>query len=124
MRALRILYLALVTSPYVGTAAEPDAPPTPAPPAAPAVTAPLPDNIRTVTLDDNERRPVCKRIIPTGSRIAEQRCESPPREPTAADRANRDILRRDVEAMRDQQMMREQARQLAMMEALRRRASQ
>jgi hypothetical protein len=31
-------------------------------------------------------------------------------------------LRRDIEALRDQQMMREQARQAAMAEAMRRRA--
>jgi len=43
------------------------------------------------------------------------------REPSAADEANRAVLRRDFEAMRDQQMMREQARQAAMAEALRRR---
>jgi hypothetical protein len=64
---------------------------------------------------------VCRRHVPTGSRIAEQRCESAATEPTAAERANRDILRRDVEAMRDLQMMREQARQSAMSDALRRR---
>jgi hypothetical protein len=60
--------------------------------------------------------------VPTGSRIAEQRCETAKERTTPADDANRAILRRDIEALRDQQMMREQARQAAMEGALRRRA--
>jgi hypothetical protein len=120
MKALRILYFTLLALPYPSDAAEPDPAPAPAPSAA-AAASPPPDSVRTVTLDPNERRPVCRRHVPTGSRIAEQRCESAATEPTAAERANRDILRRDVEAMRDLQMMREQARQSAMSDALRRR---
>jgi hypothetical protein len=110
--------------PCVGDAAEPAAQTAlaPPPPAAGATAAnKTPENVRTVTIDPNARRPVCRRFVPTGSRIAEQRCETPQREPTAADEANRAVLRRDIEAMRDQQMMREQARQAAMAEALRRR---
>jgi hypothetical protein len=68
----------------------------------------------TVTLDPDERHPVCRRYVPTGSRIAERRCESAKPQTTADDRANHEIMRRDIDALRDQQMMREQARQSAM----------
>jgi hypothetical protein len=124
MRAWLVLCLALVTLPCAGDPAEPPAARAPAPPAPPAtVTAEnkTPENVRIVTIDPNARAPVCRRVVPTGSRIAERRCETPNRESTAAAEANRTILRRDFEAMRDQQMMREQARQAAMAEALRRR---
>jgi hypothetical protein len=75
-----------------------------------------------VTIDPNARPPVCKRFTPTGSRIAEQRCETPKERSTAQDEANRTVLRRDIEAMREQQRMRDQARDAAMAEAMRRRA--
>jgi hypothetical protein len=120
MRALVLLGVAALL-PWASHAAEP-ASQTAVPAVAEAkADAKAPENVRTVMLDANERRPVCRRHVPTGSRIAEQRCESATREPTAADRANRDILRRDLEAMRDLQVMREQARHAAMAEALRRR---
>jgi hypothetical protein len=119
--ALSLTWLAL---PHVGNAAEPPAHTAPAPPPAPAPSATadkLTDTMRVVTIDPNARPPVCRRVVPTGSRIAEQRCETPKRGSTAADEANRTVLRRDIEALRDQQLMREQARQAAMAEALRRR---
>ena len=119
--ALSLTWLAL---PPVGNAAEPPAHTAPAPPPAPAPSATadkLTDTMRVVTIDPNARPPVCRRVVPTGSRIAEQRCETPKRGSTAADEANRTVLRRDIEALRDQQLMREQARQAAMAEALRRR---
>jgi hypothetical protein len=94
----------------------------PSSPAANTVESKTPENVRIVTIDPNARPPVCRRVVPTGSRIAEQRCESPKERTTAADDANREILRRDIESMRDQQMLRDQARQAAMAEAMRRRA--
>jgi hypothetical protein len=114
MKAFRILCLAMIALPCASNAAEPS----PAPATALAPASPAPENVQTVTLDPNERRPVCRRHVPTGSRIAEQRCEAAKREATASDRANHEIMRRDIDALRDQQMMREQARQAA---ALRRR---
>jgi len=124
MRVWPVLCLALVTLPCAGDPAEPPATRAPAPPTPPATATAenkTPQNARIVTIDPNARPPVCRRVVPTGSRIAERRCETPKREPTAADEADRTVLRRDIEAMRDQQMMREQARQAAMAEALRRR---
>jgi hypothetical protein len=124
MRVWLVLCLALVTLPCAGDPAEPAAraaaPPATATPTATAENK-TPENTRIVTIDPNARPPVCRRVVPTGSRIAERRCETPNRESTAAAEANRTILRRDFEALRDQQMMREQARQAAMAEALRRR---
>ena len=131
MRVWPALCLALITLPCVGDPAEPpaasappprptDSPPSPA--AGKSSESKTPENVRIVTIDPTLRPPVCRRFVPTGSRIAERRCEAPQREPTAADEANRAILRRDIEAMRDQQMMREQARAAAMAEAMRRRA--
>jgi hypothetical protein len=135
MRVLPLMCVALLGLPALGNAdpskpsssaaAAPDTarPPVTTSEARSSETAPTaPD--RVVTIDPNQRPPVCKRFVPTGSRIAEQRCESAERgEPTARDQAKREILRRDVEVMREQQMMREQARQAAMAEALRRRAA-
>jgi hypothetical protein len=121
MKVWLALSLTLLTMPYLGNAAEPPAQTAPAP--APSATAdhkPI-GAVRVVTIDPNARPPVCRRVVPTGSRIAEQRCETPKRGSTAADEANRTVLRRDIEALRDQQLMREQARQAAMAEALRRR---
>jgi hypothetical protein len=124
MKACLVLSLSLVTLPYVGGAAEPPAPTAPAPTAPATASAPTetkaPETVRVVTIDPNARPPVCRRVVPTGSRIAEQRCESAKPE-TTVDAANRAVVRRDIEAMRDQQMLREQARQAAMAEALRRR---
>jgi hypothetical protein len=121
MRIWLVLCLTLVALPASGDPAEPPAGRAPAPPVTVTAENKTPENVRIVTIDPNARAPVCRRVVPTGSRIAERRCETPNRESTAAAEANRTILRRDFEAMRDQQMMREQARQAAMAEALRRR---
>jgi hypothetical protein len=112
MRVSVLLGLAGLTLPYYGHAADPPA----------AAAASVPENVRTITLDPTARRPVCKRFVPTGSRIAERRCETPPT--TAQAEADRATLRRDFQAMRDQQMLRDQARQAASAEALRRRGGQ
>jgi hypothetical protein len=124
MRVWPALCLTLVTLPCL---ADPEPPAqsaqAPVPPTDNATAEnKTPETVRTVTIDPNARPPVCRRVVPTGSRIAEQRCESPKERTTAADEANRAILRRDIEALRDQQMMRDQARQAAMVEAMRRRA--
>lgn len=129
MRVLPLLCLALLGLPATSNAGDPPEAARPVaatPDAGAAQTAAEPRKApdRTITIDPNLRPPVCKRVVPTGSRIAEQRCESPAdRATTTADDANRAILRRDIEAMRDQQMLREQARQAAMAEAMRRRAA-
>jgi hypothetical protein len=130
MRVWLVVCFALVTPPCAGDPTAPPAARAPAPPAPPAAATETetptaenktPENVRVVTIDPTVRPPVCRRVVPTGSRIAEQRCETPNREATAADEATRTVLRRDFETLRDQQMMREQARQAAMAEALRRR---
>lgn len=84
--------------------------------------APIPD--ATTTIDPNVKEPVCRRYIPTGSRIAEQRCEMPKDTLSAQEQASRDILRRDVADLRMQQQLRDQARAAAMADALRRRGGQ
>lgn len=124
MRILVLLGFAAATLPYSGNAADPPPAP-PATAAAPVTTTAAvraPENIRTITIDPNAPRPVCRRVVPTGSRIAERRCETP--QTTAQAEAERATVRRDFESMRDQQMLREHARQSAMAEALRRRTSQ
>jgi hypothetical protein len=123
MRVLIVFWLSFVTLPCLGDP-EPPAQKTDAPPPVAADAAPKTGarEVQVVTIDPNARPPVCRRVVPTGSRIAERRCESPKERTTAADEANRDILRRDIQALRDQQMARDQARQAAMAEALRRRA--
>ena len=131
MRVWPALCLTLLTLPCVGDPAEPPASSAPRsgaakspPPAAAGDRSEpkKPENVRIVTIDPNARPPVCRRVVPTGSRIAERRCEAPRRAPTVADEANRAILRRDIEAMRDRQMAREQARAGGMAEAMRRRS--
>lgn len=82
------------------------------------------DSVKEITLDPNAKEPVCRRYVPTGSRIAKQRCETPSAATTTADSAERDQLRRDIEEMRSRQLMLDQARALARAEALRRRTGQ
>ncbi len=102
------------------------------PPIAPAANAPAatepdaaaPQAITRTTIDPNVKTPLCKRHIPTGSRIATQRCEMPEDTLSAKEQASREVMRRDVTDMRMQQQMRDQARAQAMAEALRRRGSQ
>jgi hypothetical protein len=126
MRVLVLLGFAALTLPYYGHAADPPAAP-PTGPDATSTTATTtataathaPANMRTITIDPTVRGPVCKRFVPTGSRIAEQRCAAP--QTTAQAEAERATLRRDFQAMRDQQMLREQARQARQAAGARRR---
>jgi hypothetical protein len=92
------------------------------PPAAPAPTesanAAESQPVKEVMLDPTAKPPVCRRYVPTGSRIAKKRCASAD---AALGEANRDQLRRDIDEMRMRQAMRDQARAQALAEALRRR---
>jgi hypothetical protein len=86
----------------------------------PAVTPSIADTnppVKEVTIDPNAKEPVCRRQAPTGSRIARERCAAA--EPS---RAERDQLRRDIEEVRMREVMRDQARAAADLEALRRRS--
>lgn len=91
-------------------------------PAAAEPEAIVPD--ATTTIDPNVKEPVCRRYIPTGSRIATERCEMPKDTMSAKEQASRNIMRQDLADMRMQQQLRDQARAAAMAEALRRRANQ
>jgi hypothetical protein len=76
--------------------------------------------IKEVTLDPTAKPPVCHRYVPTGSRIATERCQSA--EVADAGRADeRDQTRRDIDELRMRQTMRDQARTAAQSEALRQR---
>jgi hypothetical protein len=97
----------------------------PQPVAVPRDTAPPEADkaqpIKEVTLDPTAKPPVCRRYVPTGSRIATERCQSA--ETTDAARtAERDQTRRDIDEMRMRQAARDQARSAAQAEALRQRA--
>ncbi len=77
--------------------------------------------VKVVTIDPTAKPPVCRRYVPTGSRIATERCQSA--EATDAARtAERDQTRRDIDEMRMRQAARDQARSAAQAEALRHRA--
>ena len=111
--------LALLAGPVLADDAE----------ASPSTNAPAaagPETIvpnATTTIDPNVKEPVCRRYIPTGSRIATQRCEMPKDTLSAKEQASRDVMRQDIADMRTQQQMRDQARAAAMAEALSRRAN-
>lgn len=99
----------------LGTAAAADPAAAPAPPPAAAAQP-----VKEITLDPTAKPPVCRRYVPTGSRIAKERCASA--EITdAAREAERDQTRRDIAEMRMRQSMRDQARAQAFAEAMRRR---
>jgi hypothetical protein len=77
--------------------------------------------VKEVTIDPTAKPPVCRRYVPTGSRIATERCQSA--EVTDAARTTeRDQTRRDIDEMRMRQAARDQARSAAQAEALRQRA--
>jgi hypothetical protein len=77
--------------------------------------------IKEITLDPTAKPPVCRRYVPTGSRIATERCQSA--EVTDAMRAaERDQARRDIDEMRMRQATRDAARAAAQAESLRRSA--
>jgi hypothetical protein len=109
----------------------------PATTAAPAATGELPTPIegatvadteadelqpvKEVTLDPTVKPPVCRRYVPTGSRIATEVCQSA----EVADSvraAERDQTRRDIDEMRMRQATRDAARAAAQAESLRRSA--
>ena len=76
--------------------------------------------VKEVTLDPTVKPPVCRRYVPTGSRIATEVCQSA--EVTDAVRAaERDQTRRDIDEMRMRQATRDAARAAAQAEALRQR---
>lgn len=76
--------------------------------------------VKEVTLDPTVKPPVCRRYVPTGSRIATEVCQSA--EVTDAMRAaERDQTRRDIDEMRMRQATRDAARAAAQAEALRQR---
>jgi hypothetical protein len=97
----------------------------PPPVAVPAATAPPEADktqpIKEVTLDPTAKPPVCRRYVPTGSRIATERCQSA-ETMDAARAAERDQTRRDIDEMRMRQATRDQARAATQAEALRQRA--
>ena len=110
-----------------GRAVAADAPPAaearaPAPLEATSPASDRGNKMREVRIDPNAKLPECKRYVPTGSRIATERCETPKDELTPAERADRDTLRRDINEMRALQTLRDQARDQARAEALRRAA--
>jgi hypothetical protein len=72
---------------------------------------------REVSIESFAGVATCRRYVATGTRIAGKRCASDG--PTEMDRIEHEQVRRDLEAMRRQQVYQEQARQQA--EALRRR---
>lgn len=124
MKVFVLIGFAALTLPFYSHAGDPPATPsaeakttpaasttTTAPAAATTAVTNTPEIARTITIDPNAPQPVCKRVVPTGSRIAERRCEAPQTEAQAE--ANRAALRSDFQAMRDQQMLRDQARQAA-----------
>jgi hypothetical protein len=77
--------------------------------------------VKEVTLDPTVKPPVCRRYVPTGSRIATEVCQSA--EVTDSARAaERDQARRDIDEMRMRQATRDAARAAAQAEALRRSA--
>lgn len=91
--------------------------PPPATPSAEAVAVPT---VKEVTLDPTVKPPVCRRYVPTGSRIATEVCQSA--EVTdAVHAAERDQARRDIDEMRMRQATRDAARAAAQAEALRQR---
>lgn len=79
--------------------------------------------MREVRIDASAKLPECRRYVPTGSRIATTRCETPQDTLTPAQQAERDTLRRDINEMRALQALRDQARDQARAEALRRASS-
>jgi hypothetical protein len=74
--------------------------------------------VREVSVESFANVAECRRYVPTGSRIAVERCTPKNDGDSAAARAEQELLRQDVESMRRQQMYQEQIQRQA--EALRR----
>jgi hypothetical protein len=68
--------------------------------------------VKEVTLDPTLKPPVCRRYVPTGSRISTERCQSA-ESSDAARAAERGQTRRDIDEMRMRQAMRDQTRAAA-----------
>jgi len=77
--------------------------------------------VKEVTLDPTVKPPVCRRYVPTGSRIATEVCQSA-EVADSARAAERDQTRRDIDEMRMRQATRDAARAAAQAESLRRSA--
>jgi hypothetical protein len=75
--------------------------------------------VKEVTLDPTVKPPVCRRYVPTGSRIATEVCQSA-EIADAVRAAERDQTRRDIDEMRMRQATRDAARAAAQAESLRR----
>jgi hypothetical protein len=113
------------SEPRIATAAEPAVtvdPPEPTTSATATDTdADKLQPVKEVTLDPTVKPPVCRRYVPTGSRIATEVCQSA--EVANSVRAvERDQTRRDIDEMRMRQATRDAARAAAQAEALRRSA--
>jgi hypothetical protein len=85
--------------------------------------AAAPAKVPEVAIEAFARLPVCRRHVPTGTRIAGERCTSNDATTAALRKNEQDLTRQDVEMLRQRQMIQEQARQTARAEALRRRAA-
>lgn len=96
----------------------------PAAKAAPAAPAPEAaarpsEDVPKVAIESFANVPVCRRHVPTGSRIAVERCTSRPS--VVAAQRQKDFTRQQIETMREQQIYEEQARQALRAEMMRRR---
>lgn len=97
-------------------------PPAPTESASAADTeADEPQPVKEVTLDPTVKPPVCRRYVPTGSRIATEVCHSA-EVGDSVRAAERDQARRDIDEMRMRQATRDAARAAAQAESLRRSA--
>jgi len=97
-------------------ATNPPAPTSELPPARSSAEADQVPAAKEVTLDPTAKPPVCRRYVPTGSRIASERCRSA-ESWDAARAAERGQIRHDIDEMR----IRQAARAAAQADALRRR---
>lgn len=77
--------------------------------------------IKEITLDPTAKPPVCRRYVPTGSRIATERCQSA-EVADAARAAERDQTRRDIDELRMRQTTRDAARAAEQAAAMRQRS--
>jgi hypothetical protein len=113
------------SEPRIATAAEPAVtvdPPEPTTSATATDTdADKLQPVKEVTLDPTVKPPVCRRYVPTGSRIATEVCQSA-EVANSVRAAERDQTRRDIDEMRMRQATRDAARAAAQAEALRRSA--
>ena len=108
----------------IGAAAHSDAPPAKSaqPDAQATAAAEQPtakeqsEKVPQVTIESYARLPVCRRHVPTGSRIATERCTTP-----GTAEGQHAAARQQFDSLRQQQMIEDQVRQQARAEAMRRR---